>query len=164
MQTLTANDRRVICSVERQFAALHAQSCALIRATADEALYRHPGQMQDRRLCSVGENVLRGAAAVERTFGGITANLWDDPFEWTLPENLATSAKVIEYLDEVAATRQRAFASFARDADLLKEIMGPTGETRPLIDLLTETLVTSAEYYGRAVATLSLLTETPAPA
>jgi len=61
---------------------------------------------------------------------------------------------VIEYLEEVEATRQRAFQSFARDADLLKEIMVPAAQSRPLIDLLTETLVKAADYYGRALATL----------
>ena len=69
---------------------------------------------------SCGEQVLRSAAIVEQTFGGLTANLWDDPFEWTLPETLSTSAKVIEYLNEVEATRQdptyygdRIFGAFA---------------------------------------------------
>jgi hypothetical protein len=33
---------------------------------------------------SCGEQVLRSAAIVEQSFGGLTANLWDDPFEWTL--------------------------------------------------------------------------------
>lgn len=106
---------------------------------------------------SLGENLLRSAAAVEQTFGGITANLWDDPFEWTLPENLATNERVIEYLEEVEATRLRAFARFAEDSDLLKEVQVPGGTTRPLIDLLAETLVKAADHQGRAVATLALL-------
>ena len=157
------NERIVILSLEKEFARLHSRYCALIRATLEEDIYRNPQRSHGRPFSSVGESVLRGAAAVEQTFGGITANLWDDPFEWTLPENLSTPARMIEYLEEVEATRRRAFVSFARDTDLLKEIMVPAAETRTLIDLLTETLVNAAEYYGRATATLSLLTEAPAP-
>jgi hypothetical protein len=121
-----------------------------------EVIYGESQRSLGRRL-SLGENVLRGAAAIERTFGGLTANLWDDPFEWTLPENLSTVERILEYLDEVEATRQRAFASFGRDRDLLKEIMVPAAETRTLIDLLLAALVQTAEYFGRAAVTLSRL-------
>ena len=155
------NERIVIASLENEFARLHSQYRSLIRATPADEIYRQPQRSQGRSLSSVGESVLRGAAAVEQAFGGITANLWDDPFEWTLPENLSTPARIVEYLEEVEATRQRAFVSFARDADLLKEIMGPASETRLLIDLLIETLAKAAEHYGRAAATLSLLTDLP---
>jgi len=155
----TANERVVIGSFEKQFAPLHTRYCSLIQATPLEILYRKPRPSSARPLYSVGENVLRGAGSIEQTFGGITANLWDDPFEWTLPENLSTAANVIEYLGEVEATRQRAFACFARDADLLKEILTPGNAMRPLIDLLTETLVKASDYYGRATATLSLLSD-----
>ena len=123
------NNRIVIASLEREFECLHLRYCSLTRATPDGDIYRQPKRANGRPVSSVGENVLRGAAVVEQTFGGITANLWDDPFEWTLPENLSTSGRLIEYLAEVEATRQRAFASFAQDADLLKEIMVP--EQRP---------------------------------
>jgi len=99
----------VIGSLEKQFAALHNSYSELIRATSLETLYHRPRQASGRPILSLAESVLRGAAAVEQTFGGLTANLWDDPFEWTLPENLSTKARIIEYLEEVAATRQRAF-------------------------------------------------------
>ncbi|MCV4777710.1 hypothetical protein OFM21_33535, partial [Escherichia coli] len=46
---------------------------------------------------STGEYLLRAAAAVEQTAGGITRRLWDDPFEWTLPEKLSTKELVAEY-------------------------------------------------------------------
>ncbi|HEX2269316.1 MAG TPA: hypothetical protein VHH35_07275, partial [Pyrinomonadaceae bacterium] len=55
--------------------------------------------------------ILRSAAVIEQTFGGLTANLWDDPFEWTLPETLSTPELVIEHLSEVDALRQRFFSS-----------------------------------------------------
>jgi hypothetical protein len=92
---------------------------------------------------STGESVLRSAAVIERTFGGLTANLWDDPFEWTLPEQLSTRKKVIEHLAEVESLRQTSFASFTDDACLVKHVATPSDETRPLIDLLLETLVSA---------------------
>jgi hypothetical protein len=154
-------ERVLIDAFEKQFARLHERSSALIAATPTDLLYRTPQSSKALPLYSIGENLLRSAAAVERTFGGITANLWDDPFEWTLPENLSTVEGIIEYLEEVEATRRRAFASFARDADLLKEVQVPSGETKPLVDLLTETLVRAAEYYGRAAVTLRLFWDVP---
>lgn len=151
------DERIVIGSLDKQFALLHARYCALVQATAVAEIYHRPLRADAHQVASIGESVLRAAAAVEQAFGGITANLWDDPFEWTLPENLATHARIIEYLEEVEETRRLAFQSFVRDDDLLKEIMGPAAETQTLADLLTGTLARAAEYYGRAVATRSVL-------
>src|SRR3712207_7579473 len=62
----------------------------LVQAVPFEKLYWQPEVARARTfpVYSCGEHVLRSAAAVEQTFGGITVNLWDDPFEWTLPESL----------------------------------------------------------------------------
>jgi len=150
----TLGRRKIVESLDREFAHLHLRSCAVIENTPDEILYSVTTPAGMRSLPSVGESVLRCAAAVEQTFGGITSNLWDDPFEWTLPEYLTTSAKVIEHLAEVEATRKRAFSSFADDACLLKHVATPSGETRPLVELLLGTLVRAADYQGRAVAAL----------
>jgi len=84
----------------------------------------------------------------EQTFGGITANLWDDPFEWTLPEHLSSPAKVQEHLLEVEALRQRAFSSFDDDQCLLKHIAMPSGNTQTLIALLLETLLRATSLPG----------------
>jgi hypothetical protein len=96
------------------------------------------------------ENLVRSAAAVEQMCGGLTANLWDDPFEWTLPETLSNPDRVIEYLDEVDLARQRAFSSID-DAALTKLVSVPSGESRLLISLLLETLVKAGELRGRAL-------------
>ena len=80
---------------DREFARLERAWRELIQATSDNLLYQRDGQ----RDLSVGEQVLQSARTVEQTFGGITANLWDDPFEWTLPETLTTSRKLLDYLD-----------------------------------------------------------------
>jgi hypothetical protein len=150
----TDSGRELIETFDRQFARLHSRSCLLVTRIPIELVYL---SRQTPASYSTGENLLRSAAAIEQTFGGITANLWDDPFEWTLPENLATTERLLEYLEEVEATRQRAFARFEQDVDLLKEVQVPTGNTKPLIDLLAETLVKAVDYHGRAIATLAIL-------
>ena len=158
-QTLCKRD--IVASLDREFARLHFSACAVIEQTSTEMLYAIPAQATlpsaSRQLLSIGESVLRGAAAIEQTFGGITANLWDDPFEWTLPEYLSTPAKIGEHLGEVEATRKRAFASFADDGCLLKHIAVPSGGTRPLIDLLLETLLHASSFQIQALVGLKIL-------
>jgi hypothetical protein len=158
----TAVGRTMIESLAEQFAQLHSRSCKLIETTPAELLYRDlMGRNNNTSSQSMGEFVLRSAAAVEQTFGGITANLWDDPFEWTLPEVLSTPERIIEYLAEVEQTRQHAFGSFIGDKDLLKEIACPSGERRLLIDLLLDTIVRAASYQGRAIGIRASLFNSP---
>jgi hypothetical protein len=159
----TLGGREIVESLDQEFARLHFRSCALIDITPGEILYSDSTSTETGSLPSVGENVLRCAAAVEQTFGGITSNLWDDPFEWTLPEYLTTPAKVIEHLVEVETTRKRAFSSFDDDSCLLKHVATPSGGTRPLVELLLETLARAAGYQGRAVATLKFLSGISTP-
>jgi len=146
----TYPERAVIESLDTEFGRLHTRSCKLIETTAVEILYG--GSQANRGSSSVGVFVLRSAGVVEQTCGGITSNLWDDPFEWTLPETLSTGSRVIEYLAEVEETRRHAFACFAEDGDLLKKIATPSGEMCPLISLLLATLVRALGLQGRAMA------------
>jgi hypothetical protein len=156
----TESSRIEIDAFDKEFARLHARSRTLIEATPADILYRgSPPTAAARSALSVGEKVVRSAAAVEQTFGGITANLWDNPFEWTLPENLSTPERVIEYLEEVEATRRRAFDRFSQDSDLLKQILVPSGETQPLITVLVATLARAADFQGRAEATWELMSD-----
>src|SRR5437870_1739139 len=135
-----------IAALDRQFAQLHQESLDLIRATSAAKLYyRPPGASNSPQPYSCGEQILRSAAAVEQTFGGITTNLWDDPFEWTLPETLPTPIKVAGYLDEVEVTRKHGFQLFKSDSDLLKEIIAPAGYTQ-LLPLLLDTLTRAAHH------------------
>lgn len=153
----TLGRRQIVESLDREFARLHLRLCRLIENTPAENLYATPTATRDGSrpsMLSIGENVLRCAAGIEQTFGGITSNLWDDPFEWTLPEYLSTPAKVIEHLGEVEETRKRAFSSFTDDSCLLKHVAIPSGETRPLIELLLRTLVRAVENQGKAVIAL----------
>ena len=148
---------KFIEGLDRQFAHLHSDAHKLIEAISPELLYyQPPGRSNSLPLHSCGEQILRSAAVVEQTFGGITTNLWDDPFEWTLPETLPTPDRVAGYLDEVEATRKHGFQLFKSDSDLLKEIMAPSGHTQ-LLPLLLDTLTRAAHHQGRAWATFEIL-------
>lgn len=152
---------QIVRSLDEQFARLHERSHALVRAVPAARLYWPPPRDSALTLpaYSCGEHVLRSAAAVEQTFGGITVNLWDDPFEWTLPEALPTPAHVAQYLDEAEATRRRAFGLFRSDADLTREIAAPPGGMRTLFALVAETLARAAHHQGRAFATFRLFSD-----
>lgn len=156
----TRGKREIIESLDRQFARLHVNSVNAIASLQSHVLYAVPRESSipssSSSLPSVGEGVLRSAAVVERTFGGITSNLWDDPFEWTLPEHLSTPESIKGYLEEVEATRQRAFSSFVSDDSLLKHIAMPSGNSQPLIGLLLETLVRAVELQSQALLVLKL--------
>jgi hypothetical protein len=128
-------------------------------AISADLLYQKPTPRSD---ASFGEYLLRSAAAVEQTFGGITARLWDDPFEWTLPEELATNAKIVEYLEEVEATRGRGFFFFKSDSDLAKQLPAPE-ELRSIFDILLETIARAEYFQGRAFAVFHMLAGTPPP-
>lgn len=158
-----SGERTTILALERQFARLHENSCTLVQRMPPDKLYWQPRQARWFPALSCGEHVLRSAAAIEQTFGGITANLWDDPFEWTLPESLPTPGHVLEYLAEVEETRRRGFALFERDADLMKLIATPSGELLPLLALLTDALVRASHHQGRAFATFRLISDERLP-
>lgn len=137
-----------------RFRALHERSMAAARSMPSELLFKEPGQVGTG---SFGTYLLRSAGSVEQAFGGITVRLWDDPFEWTLPEELSTNTKIVEYLLEVEATRIRGFGSFATDADLAKKIPAPETLTS-LFDILLGTLARAEHFQGRAFAISRLLT------
>ncbi len=131
---------------DSQFAQLYAGWCKVIENVEPADLYR---TFAGSQAASVGECVVRSAGVVEQAFGGITASLWDDPFEWTLPETLTTHERLLEYFGEVEATRRRGLEFFTADEDLLKTIMTPSGETQPA-SLLLDTLVRARLYHLQA--------------
>lgn len=157
--------KEIVKNFDDLFARLHKNSCALVRSIPPGKLYWQPREATQSGfpLHSCGEHVLRSAAVVEQTFGGITVNLWDDPFEWTLPEAHSTAEQVLEYFEEVEATRQRSFTSFASDGDLLKKVALPSGEMQSLFALLAETLVRAAHQQGSAFAIFRLFSNERLP-
>ena len=126
---VTIADREIIQQIDKEFATL-------ITSLKDLAHSVPP------------ENLVRSAAAIEQMCGGLTSNLWDDPFEWTLPETLSNADRVIEYLSEVDLARERTFNSID-DRALTKYILVPSGESRMLISVLLKTLIRASEYRGR---------------
>jgi hypothetical protein len=146
-------NREIVNHFDREFARLLQSLKEIVRSVPVDLLYRNPPAP------SIGESILRSAAVVEQTCGGLTANLWDDPFEWTLPEALASAELIVGYLSEVDLVRQRAFRSIGDDAALTKYISVPSGEPCLLVSLLIETLVSASDHRGRSRATLKILSE-----
>lgn len=150
-------------SFDRRFRLLHERSCELVSRIDAADLFRKPRDIKrSMAMFSCGEYLLRSAGTVEQTFGGITTRLWDDPFEWTLPEKLSTPTAITEYLDEVERTRLSGFAYFASDADLQKQIPAPE-KLRSLFDLLLETLARGEHFQGRAFAVFQMLSDEKLP-
>lgn len=144
---------------DRHFRVIHERSCEFAELIPDDRLFWKPPAIE---AYSCGEYLLRSAAAVEQTFGGISARLWDDPFEWTLPEELATRDKIIEYLDEVEATRNKGFAYFGSDADLARIIPAPQQMT-PIFELLLATASRAGHFQGRAFAVFQMFSPVKLP-
>ena len=138
--------RDIIEDLDSRFRALHEERLSLLNGLDSNAIYDDNGP-------GPGESLLRSASAVEQLAGGITVRLWDDPFEWTLPEQLSTKAKIREHFDVVEASRLRAFAHLKDDSDLEKLIPAPE-ELQPLGAVIRDALTLSTEHLGRA-ATLA---------
>jgi len=153
MLSNASNGSEVLTILNREFANLIGSLVELVGSVPAELLYCHPPAV------SVGESLLKSAGVIEQTCGGLTANLWDDPFEWTLPEELSNADRIREYLGEVDQARQRAFVSFGSDASLTKLVALPSGDSQELLRVLLETLVRAADYRGRAAATFKILSD-----
>ncbi len=148
--------KTLIETFDAQFNLLHYNLTNFVDMLPQDKLFWKPDLMKDYfTIYSCGEFILRSAAMVEQTFGGITARLWDDPYEWTLPESRSTKEKITEYLNEVEQTRQKAFATFNSDEDLLKELPAPE-KMRTIAELLLETAVRAEHFHGRALAILQM--------
>lgn len=150
--------REILDSFDRRFAEIHTRSTQLIRLVPESCLFSARSVCEPHQpVFSVGINVLRSAAAVEQAFGGITASLWDDPFEWTLPEYLNTAERILVYLGEVEATRQKGFLYIKSDAELTRRIPAPV-ELRTIVDVLLEAHLKSEQFQGQAFAVYRFLT------
>ncbi|HEY0049653.1 MAG TPA: hypothetical protein VGB68_10230 [Pyrinomonadaceae bacterium] len=144
--------KTLIESFDRQFLLLDARAREITGKTPSEKLYWQPRRREALfPVNSCGEYILRSAGAVEQAFGGITTRLWDDPFEWTLPEELSTSDLILNYLREVEETRKRGFSLFRSDADLSREIPAPE-KLKTIFALLLETIARAENFQGRAIA------------
>ncbi len=153
----------ILTSFELQFLHLDRRARELLaKLNVDQLFERPDGSGTSMTPFSCGEYLLRSAAAVEQTFDGITTRLWDDPFEWTLPEKLSTREDILHYLDEVEATRTRGFGFFTSDDDLRREIPAPE-QMRSLADILIDTLARASHLQGRAFAIYQTVTSEKPP-
>ena len=94
MRDLTEN-------IESQFISLRDKTLDLLNVVPEDILFLAVPLKNEFFRMTIGECVLRSAAASEQAFGGLMTRLWDDPFEWTLPESLSDREKVREYINEV---------------------------------------------------------------
>ena len=148
-----------LSTFDRKFSQLHTRSCEIIQKISIEKLYWQPFEKDALfPINSCGEYILRSAGKIEQTFGGITTKLWDDPFEWTLPEQLASNQLILQYLDEVEVTRKQGFSFFKSDDDLKKTLPAPI-KIVSIFELLLETLNIAENYQGRAIAIFRLISD-----
>ena len=145
------------------FAVQDLRSRRLLTALSDDQIYLQPrsthGSMSP---FSCGEYITRSAAMIEQAFGGITTRLWDDPFEWTLPEKLATRELILGYLDEVAATRENGLEFISSSDDLTREMPAPR-ELRSLAAILLDALTMAEHYQGRAFGVFQIISDAKPP-
>lgn len=133
-----------------QFETIDSRSLELLSRVPDNRLFWKPDTVEAAgEPYSCGELIIRSAAAIEQTFGGITRRLWDDPFEWTLPEELADRGRIESYLNEVASARRNGFAFFKDDAELFHQIPAPD-QLKSLAEIMIETIDRASHLQGRA--------------
>lgn len=142
--------RQIIGIFDSQFERLHNRSLELLERLGDERLFQKPTPAgYTVETYSAGELLIRSGAAVEQVFGGLTRRLWDDPFEWTLPEELSDASAVAEYLNEVRSARIDGLEFFTSDQDLYRET--PSPETlRPVGEIIAEALGRAYHLQGRS--------------
>jgi hypothetical protein len=155
--------KTLIETFDNQFIKLHARSCDFVRLIPAEKLYWQPREKEALfPVNSCGEFILRSAAAIEQAFGGITTRLWDDPFEWTLPEALSTNELILNYLAETEATRRKGFAYFSSDEVLRREIPAPE-RLKSIFQILLETIARAEHFQGRAFAVFQTFSDEKTP-
>ncbi|MDQ3712760.1 MAG: hypothetical protein M3388_11160 [Acidobacteriota bacterium] len=155
--------KTLLDSFDRQFSALHQRSSELIKLIPNEKLFWKPRQSSKTyAIFSCGEYILRSAGKVEQTFGGITTRLWDDPFEWTLPEELSTVNLILDYLAEVEETRRRGLSLITTDEDLQREMPAPE-KMKTIFEILLDTIARAEHFQGRAFAVFQMFSDEKLP-
>lgn len=147
----------LINTLDSHFEDIDRRQRSMLGRVEDDKLFWTPISTADTMLTlSVGGGVLRSAAMIEQAFLGITRRLWDDPFEWTLPEKLSTKNAILEYLDEVAETRRNGLSFLKSDADLARQLPAP--ETlKPILQVLLEAIARAENCLGRSEAVAKIL-------
>lgn len=145
--------RTAIESFDDQFLSLHRRSMDVLNTIPPPYLFRRDDSGWEM---SCADHIVRSAAVVEQTFGGITTRLWDNPFEWTLREYLSSVDRLTSYLVEVEDRRQIGFRYLSDDSVLEKKIPAPLKLTT-LADLLSTTLDKASDNLTNALDRYDLL-------
>jgi len=149
---------KFIEGLDRQFAKLHTDSRKLIEAISAELLYQQPRGKSDFFAASFGRRAhpaqarqlsSRRLAVLQPTFGTIRSS-------GLCPKLCRRRIKSRAILTKLKLLGSMASSHFKNDADLLKEIMAPSGYTQ-LLPLLLDTLAQAAHHHGRARATFEIL-------
>jgi hypothetical protein len=149
--------RTLIEGFDAEFTAVEERLRSLLEMTSDPLLFAKP--FNDEKTLvehSVGGFVIRAAAMIEQAFLGITRRLWDDPFEWTLPEELSTRDAIRKYIDEVTETRMTGMAFLASDADLTRQLPAPE-KLRTIFAVLVDALLRAENLRGKAETLLHVV-------
>ena len=155
--------RLLLDTFDAAFQGISDRSMSLLELTSKDDLYRRPRELPKTfTMFTIGEYILRSAATVEQAFGGLTTRLWDDPFEWTLPEKLNSVALITQYLAEVDETRKVGIAYIASDESLAKQIPAPV-EIKPIAEILIQTIARAEHFQGRAFAVFQMLSDEKLP-
>ncbi len=146
-----------------EFERLHDNLIDVLNLIPEERLYWKPFESSSfLRVYSCGELIVHIGSIIEYTFNGITSNFWDDPFEWTLRENLSSRSLVAEYLVEAAHVRLIALQGM-NDADLAKTLHFPNGEKTTIGELLLRALTHASHHRGQVYAYVHLFSDVRLP-
>jgi len=149
--------RTLIDSFDSRFSDIDRRQRLLLSEVTHDELFWSPVSKNDSMMVlSVGGAILRSAAMIEQAFLGITRRLWDDPFEWTLPEKLSTTSAIVEYLDEVVSTRSQGLRFLSSDADLARQLPAPE-KLKPIFEVLIDAIARAENNLGRGDAVFRLI-------
>ncbi|MDM7920858.1 MAG: hypothetical protein QUS14_01050 [Pyrinomonadaceae bacterium] len=149
--------RELIEIIDAKLAENLERSKRLLENVDENLLFKRPSGLESSFApFSFGENIVRSAAVIEQAFGGITTRLWDDPFEWTLPEELATTERIAAYINEVDQYRRKGIEFLATDDDLRRTMPAPETVT-PILKILLDAMSKSSTHIGQAATILHLL-------
>lgn len=147
--------RILIEELEAEFAAAEMRLRSLLDSTPEQLMFAKPFHDEKSLVeLSVGGCIIRSAAMIEQVFLGITRRLWDDPFEWTLPEKLSSRAAILGYIAEVSETRVKGMAFLTADADLSRRLPAPE-ELRTVFGVLTAALLRAESLRAKAEVILT---------